>query len=182
VQKIKASRGSLLVDWSTALSVAATAAMVAVPGLKTFVHESQRSAVVNEIQFQVRKAALAANERGQTISLCASALRSEGCADSADWSGGWTAFVDLNGDGAMQAGETRLWSTRNEHRNIAVAAAPAVFSFRPFYARPYNHGTTPGQLTVCDREGSGGTRSVVVDRAGIPRLSEARSSAGGCHA
>lgn len=172
----------MLVDWSTALSVAATAAMLAVPGLKTFVHESQRSSVVNEIQVSVRKAAQLANERGQTISLCASNRRGDGCADGADWSAGWVAFIDLDSDGALGDGEARLWSARNELPNIRVSASPAVFSFRPFYARPYNAGTTSGRLTVCDREGSGGMRSVIVDRAGVPRLSDVGSSKRGCRA
>ena len=180
-QTKKTQKGSLFVDWSTALSLAATAAMFAVPGLRTFVHESQRSAVVNKLQLEIRKAAQTANQTGRTVTLCASNARSDGCGSTNDWSGGWIAFVDADGSGAMETDERglRLWSTRNGHANIAVAGETPALSFRPFYARPYG-GTTPGRLTVCDRAGSGGSRSIEVDRAGVPRLAE--TSSGGCRA
>lgn len=179
----KTQKGSLLMDWSTALSLAATAAMVAVPGLRTFVHESQRSAVVNTLQLEIRKAARTANEMGQPVSLCASNARGDGCGATGDWSGGWIAFVDADGDGALAPHEKglRLWSTRNGHPNIAVASAPAVLSFRPFYARPYG-GSTQARLTICDRAGAGGSRSIEVDRGGVPRLSDGRATPGGCNA
>lgn len=170
-------KGGLLVDWSTALSLAATAAMFAVPGLKTFVHESQRSAVVNTLQLEIRRAARSANESGKVIALCARSYGGRECGSDANWSRGWIAYVDANDNGEREAGERLLWSTTNGHANIVVAAQPTVLSFRPFYSRPYA-GSTAGQLTVCDRAGSGGLRRVEIDRAGAPRLAEVHS--GGC--
>lgn len=170
-------KGGLLVDWSTALSFAATAAMFAVPGLKTFVHESQRSAVVNTLQLEIRRAARSANESGKVIALCARSYGGSDCASDANWSRGWIAYLDGNDNGEREPEERLLWSTTNGHANIVVAAQPAVLSFRPFYARPYA-GSTTGRLTVCDRAGSGGLRRVEIDRAGTPRLGEAHS--GGC--
>ena len=177
--QIRKHLGSLLVDWSTATSLIATTAMVAVPGLRTFVHQSARSAVVNEIQLEVRRASHAANQLGYPVTLCPAASGAdERCASDGDWSRGWIAFVDMNGDGAMDARETRLmlWHIRNGHPNIRVAATRGSFSFAPFYAR--GAAPTTGTITVCDREGAGGARSVEVGRGGVPSLSEAR--AGGC--
>ena len=170
----KRSRGSLLVDWSTALSIGATALMVAVPGLRTFVHESQRCSVVNQLQQEMRQASRSAGQLGHTVTLCASARGSERCAEHGNWSNGWIAFVDMNGDGQMQNDEAklRLWRTENTQQNIVVAAAPAVFSFHPYFARPYL-GTEPGHLVVCDRKGYGGSRMIEVDRSGAPRLADA---------
>ena len=181
--KFKVSRGSMLVDWSTALSLATTAAMITVPGLRTFVHESQRSAVVNELQHEIRQAAAQANQLGETITLCASDAAGERCADEGNWSRGWLAFVDLNGDGLMQDDEVklRLWRTPNTETNIAVTAAPAAFSFRPYYKRPFE-ATAPGSLTVCDREGHGGRRAIQINSAGVARLGAVQSSKRGCHA
>lgn len=176
-----ASRGSILVDWSTAVSLAATAAMVTVPGLRTFVHESQRSAVVNELQAEIRQAATSANQLGQTVTLCATDAAGRHCAGAGDWSQGWLAFVDANGDGAMQDGEARLWRTPNTERNIAVHATPAAFSFRPYYKRPFET-TEPGHLVICDRKGHGGQRAIEINAAGVPRLGAVASSKPGCHA
>ena len=175
VLNTKTEAGSLLVDWSTALSLAATTAMVAVPGLQTFVHESQRSAVVNQLQLEIRKANDAANAMAQTVTLCASVADGSRCATDSNWSGGWLAFVDVDGDGAMSAGETRLtlWRARSPHPGIGVVAEPATISFRPYYSRPFR-GSTEAQVTVWDRAGHGGARTVEVDRAGVPRLSEVR--------
>lgn len=181
---LKRNRGSMLVDWSTAVSLATTTAMFAVPGLKTFVHESQRSVVVNELQTEIRTAAAQADQLGETITLCGTDARGERCAeDGADWSHGWLAFVDMNGDGLMQDDEKalRLWRTPNTELNIAVRAEPAVFSFRPYYKRPAE-GTEPGTLTVCDRKGHGGRRDIQINTAGVPRLGAVQSSKRGCHA
>lgn len=165
-------------DWSTATSLVATTAMVAVPGLRTFVHQSQRSAVVNELQLEVRQAERAANQLGYPVTLCASSADGGRCAAGADWSGGWVAFVDMNGDGEMDAREARLtlWRTRNGHPNIRVSATPATFSFMPFYTRA--GASTTGTIAVCDRQGSGGARTVEVGRGAVPQLSPARD--GGC--
>ena len=179
--KVQASRGSLLVDWSTALSIGATALMVAVPGLRTFVHESQRCAVVNQLQQEMRQASRSAGQLGQTVTLCASTPGSDRCAEHGNWSSGWIAFVDMNGDGQMQDDEAklRLWRTQNTQRNIVVAATSATFSFRPYFARPYL-GTVPGHVVVCDRKGYGGSRMIEIDRAGAPRLADAGQR--NCHA
>lgn len=181
---LKRTRGSMLVDWSTAVSLATTTAMFAVPGLQAFVHESQRSAVVNELQTEIRQAAAQANQLGETVTLCGTDARGQRCLDDgADWSEGWLAFVDLNGDGVMQDDEKalRLWRTPNTERNIAVRAEPAVFSFRPYYKRPAE-GTAAGHLSVCDRKGHGGRRDIEIDAAGVPRLGAIHSSKRGCHA
>lgn len=169
------NRGSLLVDWSTALSITATAAMVAVPGLRTFVHESQRSAVVNELQLDVRRAARAANELGRSVTLCARSTRGARCAGDGNWSNGWIAFVDADADGVMAANEAQLqlWQQGNPHPGMGVAAQPAVITFRPYYAAPFL-GTTEAQVTVWDPEGYGGARTVAVGRGGVPQLSEVR--------
>lgn len=167
------SRGSLLVDWSTALSVAAGTAMVAVPGLRDFVHESQRSAVVNEIQLDVRRAARQANDLGRPVSLCAMHANGARCDERGDWNRGWLAFVDDNGDGVRDARERRLWSTGNPHAGMGIAAYPTVVTFRPYYVAPYL-GSTQAQVTVWDRQGFGGARTIEVGPGGVPQLSEVR--------
>lgn len=176
--RIRKSFGGLLIEWSTATSLIATTAMFAVPGLRTFVHESQRSAVVNDLQLEVRRAQIAANEAGRPVTLCARDASGHGCADDGNWSRGWTAFVDADGDGAMSAAESRhvLWQTRNSHPNIAVTASPAAFSFMPYYARM--GGSTTGTIDVCDRERNGGARTIRVGGGGVPALSDVRH--GGC--
>lgn len=180
VHNIRASQGSMLVDWSTAASIAATALMVGVPGLRTFVHESQRCAVVNQLQQEMRLAATKASQLGQTVTLCARKADGAGCAEHGNWSDGWIAFVDMDGDGAMQRDEAplRLWETRNTQANIVVAGSAPAFTFRPYFARPYR-GTEPGHLTVCDRKGHGGSRVIEVDRSGAPRLGDVGTRS--CH-
>ena len=165
-------RGSLIVDWSTGLSLAASV-LLAVPGLRTFVHESQRAAVVNELQLELRRAARAADQLGQTVTLCGMAADGR-CAASGDWSSGWVAFIDVDGDGAMGERETRLelWRLRSDQPQIAVNANPRAFSFRPFYAAVALGASTSGHFTVCDRAGHGGSRTLDV-RRGTPELGAA---------
>jgi len=173
VLRKKRSRGGLLVDWSTALSVAATTAMVAVPGLRNFVHESQRAAVVNELQVDVRRAARVANDTGRVVTLCAMHRSGQSCDERGDWNRGWLAFVDANGNGVMEPRERRLWQTRNPQAGMGVAASPTVLTFRPYYIAPYL-GSTEGEITVWDRAGFGGARTVGIGPGGVTQLSEVR--------
>lgn len=155
------------------LALVALAAIV-LPGLRTFLHEAQRSAVVNEIQLGIRSAGEAANQLGKTVTLCAAAAGGAQCADDGNWSSGWLAFVDLDANGSMDTHERRLrlWQRRNGHSDIAVAASPATLSFHPYYARalvPARLGT----VTVCDRSGIAPARRIEIDRAGLPNLAAA---------
>jgi Tfp pilus assembly protein FimT len=165
--------GHLLVDWSAGLGFAATALMFAVPGLKTFVHETHRSAVVNDLQLTIRQATSAANQTAQAVVMCAASADGARCAEDENWSGGWVAFVDVNANGEMDGPEQRLVlsSTRNSHAHVAVVAAPATLTFQPFYAqRPVE---STAHIVVCDRLGRDGGRRVDIDRAGVPSVSKA---------
>jgi Tfp pilus assembly protein FimT len=165
------NRGSVLVDWSTAASLLATAVMF-VPGVRTFIHESQRSAVVNELQIELRRALRTANDLGQPVTLCATAADGHGCADDRNWSRGWTAFVDADGDGRMGEHERSLalWRMQNSHPNIVVAAEPAAFSFRPYYNHDRLRQSTTGRITVTDRAGYGGERTIEIGYGGFAQL------------
>jgi len=162
--------GSLLVDWSTAASIITTSAMVGIPGLRTFVHESQRAAVVNELQLEVRRAARTAGNLDRVVMLCAVAADGT-CSGTADWSHGWIAFVDIDANGVMdpeEATDAVLWRTSNGHPNIVVSVEPAVLVFRPGFVTE-----SLGQITVCDRERHGGARTIGIVRGGVPVLGEA---------
>jgi type IV fimbrial biogenesis protein FimT len=99
-------RGFTLVEAVTCLLVVAVLLMVAVPAWSNVMARSHaasaRSALLSTFTASISHAAIAGSE----VVLCPAT--SGDCLDSWDWSGGWIAYADIDGDRHHDAGETLL--------------------------------------------------------------------------
>ncbi len=99
--------GFTLIELLIALAVACVLAMIAVPAVSGAVEASRannaRSALVVSIMDTINHATLI----GTRAVLCPS---NDGriCRGDSDWSNGWIAFFDDDGDGALAAGQSPL--------------------------------------------------------------------------
>lgn len=164
--------GSFGFEASTALSLAASL-VLALPGLREFVHESHRSAVVNALQLDLRRASSAAGQLGRAVSLCGRDASGQRCAAGTDWSRGWLAFVDADGDGAMGVREESLvlWAVENSHPDLRLTASDAVIALVPPWSPLAPAGAR--EVTVCDLSGHGGGRTVALGHGSVPSLETA---------
>lgn len=165
-------RGSFGFEASTALSLAASL-VLALPGLREFVHESHRSAVVNALQLDLRRASSTAGQIGRAVSLCGRDRSGQRCAPGTDWSRGWLAFVDADGDGAMDGREEKLvlWAVENSHPDLRLTASGAVIAMVPPWS-PLAPADAR-QITVCDLSGHAAGRTVALGRGSVPSLEAA---------
>lgn len=161
------SAGLTLLEMVTALCVAGVLGMLAVPGFNTIVLDARRTAAVNDFLQALFLARSEAVTRGEVVSICKSADRTQ-CADrAAEWTSGWIVFVNLDRDEPphRDPGET-LIAAFSGHPGGRITSNRPAFSFRPYY-----HAVINGTITFCDRRGPAHARAIIINRTGRPRLS-----------
>ena len=165
-------KGFTLLELMTTLGVAAILMSVAIPNLKTFKMNAQRSAAINELVSGVHLARNTAVTRNARVAVCAS-TDSAGC-NSTNWEDGWIAFVDNDSDQTVDAGETILRASEGM-QGITVDSVnfASSFMFRPNGRIMSNNiATNNGEFTFCDRRGADEARVLLVDIAGRPQTSK----------
>ena len=165
------------------LSLAAFLISTAFSPFQHFMQDSRRCAVVNDLLITVRHAQNISDRMGQTVTVCAAADAAvTRCSHTADWSHGWIAFVDLDGDGQMDAAERAkvLLQTVNGNPGIKVSATEASFSFRPYYAPSAGTARGAGAIAVCDARGKVAAREIVIDGHAAPRATDLDARAPRC--
>lgn len=110
-QPIRASvqRGFTLVELLVTLVLSAILVVLAIPSFTNQLREWQRDSATKAFTAHVQLARSEAIKTSRRVVMCSSTDGSD-CADSNDWSTGWIVFVDANGDGSHDEGETVLGS------------------------------------------------------------------------
>jgi hypothetical protein len=93
---------------------------------------------------------------------------------------GWIIFLDTDGDGEVDAGETIRRSVSDiPALSIASDEFDAFVTFRPNGRAMVNTiRDNTGELTLCDDRGGEHARVVIVDVSGRPRISRTKAAGG----
>jgi len=144
---MKKHNGLTLIELLITVVILGIMASLALPNLSTVVRSSQRSAAYNTIAGTINLARLEAIKRSRVVVLCASSdLNSCQSATGANWNDGWLVFVDGNGDGALDSGETVLRRDPAGANGITVTSSlGAIISLAP-RGRLRSQGT----VLICD--------------------------------
>ena len=106
----RADRGITLVETMVTVSIMVILLMVAVPAYKSTIDGNRRATYANELLEDLTLARSEAIKRNKKVVVCASTsgttCRVSG--NAYDWSGGWLMYVDSNGNGSLDLGETVL--------------------------------------------------------------------------
>ncbi len=106
----RADRGITLVETMVTVSILVILLMVAVPAYKSTIDGNRRATYANELLEDLTLARSEAIKRNKKVVVCASTsgttCRVSG--NAYDWSGGWLMYVDSNGNGSLDLGETVL--------------------------------------------------------------------------
>jgi type IV fimbrial biogenesis protein FimT len=100
-------KGFTLVELMVAVSIAVVLLTVAIPGFQSLVLNARRTALANDFVLALTYAKSEAVKRGVRVTVCSRATDAT-CADSTNWDTGWLVFVDNNGDGIVDGGDTVL--------------------------------------------------------------------------
>jgi type IV fimbrial biogenesis protein FimT len=114
-------RGFTLIELMVTISVAAILVALAAPGMIEFMARNRLSSQTNELIAEIAQARSESATRGARISLC---ISSDGTTcTGTDWAVGRLLFVDTNGNGAVDAGETILKVTAGLGGNTTLATS-----------------------------------------------------------
>ncbi|MBN7138473.1 hypothetical protein A7A76_00690 [Lysobacter enzymogenes] len=100
--------GLSLTEVLIALALTLLATCVVLPAAASALERVRVARVQGELAEAFLLSARHAVAAGAPAVLCPSAASGNGCADANDWSAGWLAFADLDGDRRYSAGDTLL--------------------------------------------------------------------------
>lgn len=168
-------KGFTLLELLTTLGIATVLVTLAVPSFTTLSLNSKRASSTNELVSALHYARSSAIMRNSRFTVCTS---SNGTACQAvGWDQGWLAFADLNGNQAVDGGETvSRTGLGAEGLTLVSAEFPNFFIYRPNGRVMGAVATTnSGNFTVCDRRGAAHARVTIIDTSGRPRQSKTMS-------
>jgi type IV fimbrial biogenesis protein FimT len=175
------TQGFTLIEALTCLAVASVLACIAGPACADFVSRSHAAAARATLLASITQAVRHSALTGSEVVLCPGAA-ARGCIATSDWSGGWIAYADIDGnrergnwetlvDAALPlAGGVHLFTSTGRKRLV----------FQPLGGNAGSNAT----FTLCDRRGATRAISLVLSnggrlRAGRPTAAAARRCAAG---
>jgi type IV fimbrial biogenesis protein FimT len=103
----RAIAGLTMIELVVTMSIAAILLTIAAPGYRYVTTSNRMSAEVNGLLGDLQYARAEAIREGQTVTVCVS-NDGASCSGATAWNQGWIVFSDVNGDGAVEAGDTVL--------------------------------------------------------------------------
>lgn len=105
---MKRSRGITLLESLIALLIVAVLFVVAAPVVAGVIEKTRMAAVRVSLTESVLLAHRSAIASGARSVLCPTNRDATNCVEGSDWTGGWLAFIDRDGDRAFDADDTLL--------------------------------------------------------------------------
>lgn len=150
--------GFTLVELMVTLAVLSIVMAVAVPSMADFTANNQLATAKSAFASAVALARTEAAKRGRVVIVQAAA----GGGAGNEYAGGWGLYVDDDGNGAVNAGDTQLRLFEAPPAAVKVSGV-ATLSFR---ATGYLNGNGSQNFTIC-RAGSGAGFQVTVLPSGV---------------
>jgi type IV fimbrial biogenesis protein FimT len=173
--KRRKQRGITLGELLTVMAVIGISLSIAVPSFSNMMNNNRRITAVNRMVTTMHSARSEAITRNVQVTVCASTAGAS-CNGSA-WKDGWLIFADLDGDRAVDAGETILGSAPGVSTlDVTSGTFSTYFVYRPNgRIMGASVDDNQGQFTICDSRGAAHARVVILSMSGQPRLSEYQS-------
>ena len=157
-------RGFTLIEMVVSLVVASLLLAFAIPAWSAAVARAHAESARVVLFQSITRAINHATATGVEVVLCPGTP--DACRDSPDWSGGWMAYADLDGDRRRDPAETLLDVRPALHRDMHLRSTKGR---KRIVVRP-NGGTSGSNatFTLCDAKGH--TRAVTLVLANNGRL------------
>jgi type IV fimbrial biogenesis protein FimT len=152
-------KGFTLIELMVTLFITAILLGAAIPSFVDMTVRNRLVTTTNDFISTINLARSESIRRASTVTICGT---SDGAACAADaWSGGWIAFVDVNGDGDIDVGDTVL----RVHGALAggyTLSPDAVFATYLSYSAD-GSATATGAFAVCHEGEVEGARAIAVN-------------------
>ena len=145
--------GFTLVELMITLVIAAILLTVAVPSFNTTIRDNRLITDANQLVSSLALARSEAVKHGRTATVCVSSDQAT-CTGETDWTLGWMAWVDVDGNGNLDAGEERGFVGAFPGNSVTFTSADSQVVFTAQGAA-----TATVTLDLCDdRAGETGRR------------------------
>lgn len=149
--------GFTLIELVVTVLIIAILATIAVPSMRGFVLDRRIRLVTDELAGVLNTARTEAVKSRSVATVCISSDQTS-CVGT-DWAKGWIAWVDQNGNGSINAGETFRASGAPQSATT-VTVAPAVSTIQ-FQLDGTTSSTSTVQFSICDSVRSGETGRLI---------------------
>lgn len=161
------SLGFSLIELMITLSIAGVLLAVGVPNFKAFIQNQKLVATASEFYGAINMTRAEAIKRGDKVDMIAT--------DGADWSKGWTIYVDANDNHKIDLGETIIFNKQVTAQGITISsnftdsATPYISYTGNGRSRTYKSSQTPQAGTATFTFGAS-IRKVKINFLGRARI------------
>ncbi len=160
-------KGVTLIELMITMVMVALLASVAVPSFLDTVKSNRVTSNINKLTTTLNLARSEAIRRAGNITVCRSG-NGTGCATSGAWTQGWIAFVDIDGDGVVEAAdgdEVVLVNEALPGADTTLMASANAADRVTFNSRGFAPGFS-ATFTLCDDRGNAEAKAVIISNTG----------------
>jgi type IV fimbrial biogenesis protein FimT len=165
-------KGFTLIELLVTVALVAVLASMAVPSFQTLLVKRSVQAAADSLVSDMRLARSEALKRSTRTTICRS-TNGTSCAATGSWSDGWLVFVDMNSNGAVDAGDDIVRVQQALERIASIRGPDLADPALSFKYEPTGFAKAASQTFVFIPKGSGvagATRIVCVSINGRPAL------------
>ncbi len=166
--------GFTLIELIITLTIAGILIAMAAPAMQTFIQNQRLTSQANALVADINIARSEAIKRGSSVTLCSSSSLT-GCSASTQWESGRIVFLDSNGNGAVNTGDTIIRASQSlEGSNTlrSVGSTTTGITFESTGITTLGTGVEIA-MRLCDSRGQNYGVTVYVNFTGRARIDSA---------
>lgn len=168
--------GFTLIEATLGLAVLGVVMGIAIPTVTGSISAAHAGSAKSAMVEAFSKALTHSTVTGAEVVLCPASGGSDACIDTTDWSGGWIAFADLDGNRSRDANETLLLRQAAFAHGVHLRSTSGRkrLVFQPSGGAAAGSNVT---FTLCDSRGVGKATTLVLANSGQFRQGKADPAA-----
>jgi type IV fimbrial biogenesis protein FimT len=142
--------GYTFIELMAVLAIASALLVIAIPTFRTQVQNSRMSAAATDLLSTFMSAKSEAVGRNYPVKVCIGNTTADDCVQNGQWEDGWLTFVDLNDNGALDAGEDILQIHEPLHEDTTARASGSLADSVTYRPNGLTNLTGTESLVICD--------------------------------